>query len=411
MKVLLYEYVSSGGYSDKPIPAGLACEGYAMLRGLAADFKASGHEVTVMLDARFAAFNPPVDADHVFLVESSDVSKVIKQALRGMDAVYVVAPEAEGALQSITEDVEESGVFSLNCPAASIGEASDKAALKARAESLDLNFPKTEICRINDTAEEIIDAVKGKLGFPVVVKPLRSAGCEGLSAVQNPSQLKKATFKIKDKAAENQFTIQKLISGIPISVSLICAGTAALPISLNLQKVTLDSAEGSSSYDGGVVPFDHELKTEAFAAAKRLVESFGNLRGYVGVDFVLSKDKVFVIEVNPRLTTSYVGLRNVANFNLAESVIQAVSEKQLPKNAETHGFSCFKKTPIHHPNPSVWQDICSLEAVTAPPFFFADAAGSCAIIQARGKTFEEASSGLREAEKELQQICRGGTCT
>ena len=40
-----------------------------------------------------------------------------------------------------------------------------------------------------------------------------------------------------------------------------------------------------------------------------MVESFSGLRGYVGVDVVLGQDKLYVVDVNPRLTTSYVGLR------------------------------------------------------------------------------------------------------
>ena len=79
------------------------------------------------------------------------------------------------------------------------------------------------------------------------------------------------------------------------------------------------------SYDGGCVPFEHPLKQEAFTLTEKVVESFG-LRGYVGVDFVLAEDKAFVVDVNPRLTTSYVGLREVAGFNVAQAVIDAVTE-------------------------------------------------------------------------------------
>ncbi len=48
--------------------------------------------------------------------------------------------------------------------------------------------------------------------------------------------------------------------------------------------------------------------------------------GYVGVDLILGRDpggnEDYVIEVNPRLTTSYVGLRAAAKSNLAEAMVQ-----------------------------------------------------------------------------------------
>ena len=47
--------------------------------------------------------------------------------------------------------------------------------------------------------------------------------------------------------------------------------------------------------------------------------------GFVGVDLVLGREpdgsEDFVIEVNPRLTTSYVGLRAAARSNLAEVMV------------------------------------------------------------------------------------------
>jgi len=48
--------------------------------------------------------------------------------------------------------------------------------------------------------------------------------------------------------------------------------------------------------------------------------------GYVGIDLVLGRDpngsEDFVIEVNPRLTTSYVGLRAAAQGNLADAMVR-----------------------------------------------------------------------------------------
>ena len=109
--------------------------------------------------------------------------------------------------------------------------------------------------------------------------------------------------------------------------ALLCSRGKALAISLNKQNVKLAAPEAVSSYEGGAVPFDHPLKHEAFRVAEKVVESFPGLRGYVGVDLVLAEDKPFVVDVNPRLTTSYVGLSRVAGFNVAEAMINAVLRK------------------------------------------------------------------------------------
>ena len=43
MKVIVYEYVSGGGYAGQLIPPGVLSEGFGMLRSVVADFKAAGH--------------------------------------------------------------------------------------------------------------------------------------------------------------------------------------------------------------------------------------------------------------------------------------------------------------------------------------------------------------------------------
>jgi predicted ATP-grasp superfamily ATP-dependent carboligase len=59
------------------------------------------------------------------------------------------------------------------------------------------------------------------------------------------------------------------------------------------------------------------------------------LSGYVGVDLILGNaadgSKDIAIEINPRLTTSYVGLRALARFNLAEAMLALALGQQLPE--------------------------------------------------------------------------------
>ena len=61
MRILVYEHVSGGGYAGQPISPSVLSEGFGMLRTVVSDFKAAGHEVTVLLDARISKLNPPID--------------------------------------------------------------------------------------------------------------------------------------------------------------------------------------------------------------------------------------------------------------------------------------------------------------------------------------------------------------
>jgi predicted ATP-grasp superfamily ATP-dependent carboligase len=66
------------------------------------------------------------------------------------------------------------------------------------------------------------------------------------------------------------------------------------------------------------------MAERAAALAEAAVATLPPAIGYVGVDVVLGRDpsgaEDVVIEVNPRLTTSYVGLRAAAKSNLAQAM-------------------------------------------------------------------------------------------
>ncbi len=83
------------------------------------------------------------------------------------------------------------------------------------------------------------------------------------------------------------------------------------------------SADGQFTYLGGSLPLANSLATRATRIACRAVAACGEMHGYVGVDLILGSraDEDCVIEINPRLTSSYLLLRRVADENLARSIL------------------------------------------------------------------------------------------
>jgi predicted ATP-grasp superfamily ATP-dependent carboligase len=68
--------------------------------------------------------------------------------------------------------------------------------------------------------------------------------------------------------------------------------------------------------------------------AERAVECVEGLHGWFGVDLILGDatdgNGDAAIEINPRLTTSYLGLRRLARFNLAEALLAAATGSPMP---------------------------------------------------------------------------------
>ncbi len=114
--------------------------------------------------------------------------------------------------------------------------------------------------------------------------------------------------------------LERFVPGLPASVAVLCGQQRMLPLPACQQRLTND---GLFTYQGGVLPLPNELNKRAQQLAQRSIASIpGSANcGYVGVDMVLGETDV-VVDLNPRLTTSYVGLRRLTNGNIAQATLE-----------------------------------------------------------------------------------------
>ena len=88
--------------------------------------------------------------------------------------------------------------------------------------------------------------------------------------------------------------------------------------------------------------WETELAERATPIATQALKSIPGALGYVGVDLVLGKasdgSEDVVIEINPRLTTSYVGLRAMTEDNLAGAMLRIAAGEKVSLN--------FKRDPL-----------------------------------------------------------------
>jgi tyramine---L-glutamate ligase len=110
--------------------------------------------------------------------------------------------------------------------------------------------------------------------------------------------------------------VQEFVPGRAMSVALMVNGNRTAQLLPCEQRISND---GLFQYLGGSIAREHERI--AFDARSAIVGLDG-LHGFVGIDFILDdQNRVWFLEINPRLTTSYLGLRRIAQFNLAASMM------------------------------------------------------------------------------------------
>ncbi len=402
MKILLYEHVSAGGFREKNIAPSVLSEGYGILRTAIADAKRAGHNVVTILEKQIASYNPPLDADLKVTVSSlAEAEHSLYETAESCDASYIMAPSNGHKLQYLVERMQANHAISLNSKTTSIACASDKSSLLRQADKLGFATPKSKAFINRNNEGEIAEVISEEIGFPAVLKLPESDGCEGLNIVRNKEQTKDAAVKFANNKIQ-AFIAQELVQGVAASVSLISNGTEAQPITLNKQDISLKTPGQLSSYNGGATPFRHKQIQAAFAAAKNLVESIQGLRGYIGVDFVLTESEPVIMEINPRLTTSYVGMNEILPTNIMQMIVNSIFNRKVPEPQETVGFTCFGKIKMSNPTLSGLRQTFDMPEVISPPFPVYSDNQTFALACAKGSTMIEARQKFNRKKKQLQ---------
>jgi len=328
-RILVYEFASGGGLAGRDVPPSLAREGAAMRAALVADLAAIGcYEIVTTADPRVTRDLPR--GVEVVTLPAGDRAReaALDRAIDSVDAVWLIAPETDRCLERLARRVARRRKTLLGMDAGAIARASDKAALGRRLAALGISHPQTRrLTRGFDAAR-----AAARIRYPIVVKPARGAGSDGISLVRHPAELPRAVATARRASGRGGVLMQEYVRGTPASVSLIADGRRAVALSVNEQiqgclRGSAASADQAASppfaYRGGRTPFDHPLAPRAIAAALDACRAVAGLRGFVGVDVVLTESDVVVIEINPRLTTAYLGVRAAVDENVAALAIAA----------------------------------------------------------------------------------------
>jgi predicted ATP-grasp superfamily ATP-dependent carboligase len=306
MRILVHEFASGGGFAGRYVPAGLVREGAAMRSALIADLVALNcHSIVTTADVRFplaAGAGVEVHMVDPCSERQASVERLLNDLIASADAVWLVAPETHRCLERMASLVERHGKPLLGSGSVAIQRASDKAGLWRRLARRGVPCPETRVLgRGADAA-----ARARELGYPVVLKPGLGAGCTGVCLARSARELRHAIGVAGVAGRREPLLVQRFVEGTAASVSVLSDGRRSVALSLNRQSVR---AGQRFSYHGGSTPLDHPLARRAIDVSLRACHALPGLRGYVGVDLVLTRSEAFVIEVNPRLTTAYLGVR------------------------------------------------------------------------------------------------------
>ena len=314
MRLFVCEYLC-GGWGGELIDSSLGAEGAAMLVAVAGDFcRVDGCRVVTLWDERLGRC--PIEGADVILVRQADeATRLFRQYASECDATFDIAPELDGILLERRRMVEEVGGVYLGASAAAIELCADKMRLADHLTAHGISTIRTRLLGDEDNA--------AAQSLPLVIKRRDGAGGLSMQLVRESSQWDRIRHSYMENDWGERMIAQPFIEGEHLSVAAIVGKDRAAVEILPVGQQHL-SDDGEFRYLGGRIPAAPSVQRPIVELVRRTFAVIDGLTGYVGFDILLPKDAVtepLVVEINPRLTTGYLGYRELADENFAERLL------------------------------------------------------------------------------------------
>lgn len=227
----------------------------------------------------------------------------------------------------LTESLMKMGVPILGTRAEDVDAAEDR-------ERFDEILEKSRIPRPAGrtvfTCEEAVRAAES-LGYPVLVRPSYVLGGQGMRIATNDGDIREFVGLINQIAQEHPILVDKYLAGKEIEVDAVCDGENILipGIMEHVERAGIHSGDSISVYPARSL--SPKVKATILDYTEKLAKAL-HVKGMINIQFIVSVEKVYVIEVNPRSsrTVPYISkVTGIPIVDLAANVMLGKTIREL----------------------------------------------------------------------------------
>ncbi|WP_172249824.1 carbamoyl-phosphate synthase large subunit [Saccharibacillus deserti] len=249
-----------------------------------------------------------------------DVMNVIEQE----KPIGVIVQFGGQTAINLAKPLQDAGVKILGTSLDSIDEAEDRKRFEAMLSRLDIAQPKGKTVTSVDQAVETAEG----LGYPVLVRPSYVLGGRAMEIVYSDEELLSYMKEAVDINPEHPVLIDRYMLGKEVEVDAICDGeTVLVPgIMEHIERAGVHSGDSIAVY-----PPQHlskELQEKVVDITIRIAKELKTI-GLLNIQFVIFKNEVYVIEVNPRSSRTVPFLSKVTDIPMANLATQAILGTKL----------------------------------------------------------------------------------
>jgi carbamoyl-phosphate synthase large subunit len=283
-------------------------------------------------------FEPLHIEDVMHVIEREKPEGVIVQ-FGGQTAINLAEPLAKRGVKIFGTQLED------------IDRAEDRELFDRLLTELDIPRPEG---RTVFTVEAAIDAAN-TIGYPVVVRPSYVLGGRAMEIVYNEDDLLHYMKHAVKVNSEHPVLVDRYLTGLEIEVDGIADGEDVLipGIMEHVERAGVHSGDSIAVYPTQKL-YPH-LKETIIEYTTRIARAL-KVKGLLNIQYVISKDQVYVIEVNPRSSRTVPFLSKITGVPMVDVATKIIFGESLAEQGYQSGL---------------WPEPTDSVAVKVPVFSFA----------------------------------------
>ncbi|MCL2366100.1 MAG: carbamoyl-phosphate synthase large subunit [Oscillospiraceae bacterium] len=289
--------------------------------------KNAGYDVVIVNNNPETVSTDYDTADRLYFdpLTGEDVHNIIKTE---NPYAVVVAFGGQTAIK-LTSYLKKIGMKILGTQPDAIDAAEDRERFDALLE--DLNILRPEGTTVM-TVEEAVKAA-AQIGYPVLMRPSYVLGGQNMIIAFSEEDIREYMEIILRQNIENPILIDKYLIGTELEVDAICDGTDILipGIMEHIERAGVHSGDSIAVYPAWNV--NDYLCKKIIDHTKRLAMAL-KVSGIVNIQYLLSEDELYVIEVNPRSSRTVPYISKVTGVPM----IELASRCMLGENLAHMGY-------------------------------------------------------------------------
>ena len=247
---------------------------------------------------------------------------------------------------NLAAGLEKRGVRILGTSLESLDRAENRDKFEQALSELKIPQPKGK------TAMSVKQAVQiaSNIGYPVLVRPSYVLGGRAMEIVYKEEELLQYMQNAVKVNPEHPVLIDRYLTGKEIEVDAISDGENVLipGIMEHIERAGVHSGDSIAVYPPQSLSLN--VKEKLVEYTEKLAKGLGII-GLLNIQYVVSKDEVYVLEVNPRSSRTVPFLSKITHVPMAKIATKVILGQSLEKQGYKNGLvpekdGVFVKVPV-----------------------------------------------------------------